>query len=317
MARKPRVHLPGGYYHVMMRGNLGRDLFFCDADRSRFLFLCQQGLERYGHRIHVFCLMDNHVHLLIQVGTIPLSRIIQNLSFRYTKYINSQTKEVGHLFQGRYKAILVDEESYLLELSRYIHLNPVRSGLCKSPDEFEWSSFRAYLGSMDISWLYKQEVLMRFSADESRARVLFSDFVSSAIDEASKLEFEHGLSMGLILGDDHFAEKALQTSKSTLMKTPALSAVLEAVCLEYDIETPALYEQGKSHQYLEARAVATFIVQHIEGIALTSLAKELGRDLSSLSQAAGRLQKRFKENKSLKDRVEKVINGLEIHRCQA
>ena len=310
MARKPRVHLPGGYYHVMMRGNLGRDLFFCDADRSRFLFLCQQGLERYGHRIHAFCLMDNHVHLLIQVGTIPLSRIIQNLSFRYTKYINSQTKEVGHLFQGRYKAILVDEESYLLELSRYIHLNPVRSGLCKGPDEFEWSSFRAYLGCMDISWLYQQGILLRFSADESRARVLFSDFVSSAMDEASKPEFEHGLSMGLILGDDHFAEKALQTSESTLIKPPTLSAVLEAVCLEYDIEISALYEQGKSHQYSEARAVAAFIVQHIEGITLTSLAKELGRDLSALSQAAGRLQKRFKENKSLKDRVEKVINSI-------
>jgi len=317
MARKPRLHLSGGYYHVMMRGNLGRGLFFSNSDRSRFLFLCQDGLERYGHRIHAFCLMDNHVHLLIQVGTIPLSRIIQNLSFRYTRYINRQTREVGHLFQGRYKAILIDDESYLLELTRYIHLNPVRSGLCETPDEFEWSSFRAYLGRMDMPWLYRQEVLARFSPDESRARALFFDFVTSAMDEASKPEFEHGLSLGLILGDDHFTEKALYASESMLIKTPELSAVLEAVCLEYDIKVSAFYEQGKSHRYSEARAMAAFIVQHIEGITLTSLSKELGRDLSALSQAAGRLQKRMKENKHLKERVNTVIATFEMHRCQA
>jgi len=106
MARKPRVHVPGGYYHVMMRGNMGSDLFFSEADYSRFFLLLQEGIERYGHRVHAFCLMTNHVHLLIQVGEIPLSRIIQNLGFRYTRYINSKRKEVGHLFQGRYKAIL-------------------------------------------------------------------------------------------------------------------------------------------------------------------------------------------------------------------
>jgi len=129
MARKPRVHVAGGYYHVMMRGNVGSDLFFSNADYCRFLLLLQEGIERYGHRVHAFCLMTNHVHLLIQVGDTPLSRIIQNLGFRYTRYINSKRKEVGHLFQGRYKAILVDEDSYLLELARYIHLNPVRAGL--------------------------------------------------------------------------------------------------------------------------------------------------------------------------------------------
>ena len=101
MARKPRVHLPGGYYHVMMRGNVGSDLFFSDTDRSRFLLLLQEGIERDGHRVHAFCLMTNHVHLLIQVGEIPLSRIIQNLGFRYTRYINSRRQTFGHLFQGR------------------------------------------------------------------------------------------------------------------------------------------------------------------------------------------------------------------------
>ena len=142
MARKARVHLPGGYYHVMLRGNGGNDIFFSDADRSRFLFLVQEGIARYEHRVHAFCLMGNHVHLLIQVGSVPLSKIMQNLSFRYTRYINKQKNIVGHLFQGRYKAIFVDADSYLLELTRYIHLNPIRAGLCAAAKDYEWSSYQ-------------------------------------------------------------------------------------------------------------------------------------------------------------------------------
>jgi len=145
MARKPRIHLPGGYYHVMIRGNGGQDIFFSDKDRTRFLLLVQEGIERYRHRVHCFCLMGSHVHLLIQVGAEPLSKIIQNLSFRYTRYVNQYRQSTGHLFQGRYKAILVDADSYLLELARYIHLNPVRAGRCKAVDDYKWSSHHAYM----------------------------------------------------------------------------------------------------------------------------------------------------------------------------
>ena len=106
MARKARVHLPGGYYHVMLRGNGGNDIFFSDADRSRFLFLVQEGIARYEHRVHAFCLMGNHVHLLIQVGSVPLSKIMQNLSFRYTRYINKQKISLVTFFKGGIKQFL-------------------------------------------------------------------------------------------------------------------------------------------------------------------------------------------------------------------
>jgi len=104
----------------MMRGNAGHDIFFSSTDRTRFLLLIQQGIERYGHRVHAFCLMSNHVHLLIQVGSMPLAKIMQNLSFRYTRYVNQHRGVTGHLFQGRYKSLLVDADSYLLEL-RTLH----------------------------------------------------------------------------------------------------------------------------------------------------------------------------------------------------
>jgi REP element-mobilizing transposase RayT len=122
MPRRPRVHFPGAVYHVILRGNDRGDIFFDDLDRFRFYLLLQEGVERFKSRVLAFCLMTNHVHLAIQVDQIPLSHIIQNLSFRYTRWINWRKHRVGHLFQGRYKAFLVDQDSYLLELIAYIHL---------------------------------------------------------------------------------------------------------------------------------------------------------------------------------------------------
>jgi len=99
MARKPRVHYPTALYHVILRGNGGQEIFFSKEDRFRFYLLLQEGIERYGHRIHAFCLMTNHVHLAIQVGDITLARIIQNISFRYTRWVNWRGGRTGHLFQ--------------------------------------------------------------------------------------------------------------------------------------------------------------------------------------------------------------------------
>lgn len=140
MARKPRIHYPGAFYHVMLRGNDGQVIFFDDSDRCRFYLLIQEGISRFRYRVHAFCCMGNHIHLTIQVSEIPLSRIIQNLSFRYTRWINRKYGRIGHLFQGRYKAILVDADIYLAQLVRYIHLNPVRGRLVMNPEDFSWSA---------------------------------------------------------------------------------------------------------------------------------------------------------------------------------
>jgi len=123
----------------MLRSNAGQAIFYNDEDRYHLYLLLQEGMSRYGHRIHGFCLMSNHVHLAVQVGEEPLSKIMQNLSFRYTRWVNRKQKRIGHLFQGRYKAILVEQDSYLLELVRYIHLNPVRAKMVRQPSAYSWS----------------------------------------------------------------------------------------------------------------------------------------------------------------------------------
>ena len=136
MSRKPRLYFPGALYHVLLRGNGGQAIFFEHTDYHHFYKLLAEGHARFDHRIHGFCLMNNHVHLAIQTGSQPLSPIMQNVSFRYTRWINKWQKRVGHLFQGRYKALLVDQERYLLALIRYIHLNPIRAGIVKELAEF-------------------------------------------------------------------------------------------------------------------------------------------------------------------------------------
>jgi len=113
MARKPRIHLDGALYHVMLRGNGGQSIFLSDEDRDAFEALVAQGVSRFGHRIHAYCCwMGNHVHLAIQVAETPLSKIMQNLAFRYTRWFNRREQRIGHLFQGRFKALLVDADSY-------------------------------------------------------------------------------------------------------------------------------------------------------------------------------------------------------------
>ena len=122
----------------MLRGNDGQPIFFDDEDRCRMCLLIQEGIERFGHSIHAFCFMTNHLHLAIQVVEVSISRIIQNLAFRYTRYINRKQKRIGHLFQGRFKSIVVDGKRYLKELVRYIHLNPVRAGIVYQPEKYVW-----------------------------------------------------------------------------------------------------------------------------------------------------------------------------------
>jgi REP element-mobilizing transposase RayT len=197
MARKPRLHVPGGLYHVMLRGNAGQALFVDDEDCYHLYLLIQQGVERYGHRIHGFCCMTNHIHLAIQVAEEPLSRIMQNLSFRFTRWYNKRQIRTGHLFQGRYKAIVVDADPYLLALVRYIHLNPVRAGLVKNAKEYAWSGHRAYLGIDTLPWLETGWVLGQFAKPLKTARQRYKDFVEAGKQEGYQGAFHQGGEMGV------------------------------------------------------------------------------------------------------------------------
>lgn len=269
MARKSRVHYPGAFYHVILRGNAGNPVFFEDADRSRFFLLVQEGVERFKHRIHGYCLMTNHIHLIIQVDDIPLSRIIQNLSFRYTRYINSKKKQTGHLFQGRYKALLLSADSYLLQLVRYIHNNPVRAKMVSLPSDYRWSSHIGYLGTVLTPWLTTDFVLQQFAETRAKAVELYNKFQQEGIDEGKRKEFHNGNFEGRILGNDHFVEEAMSKISQKCEKKTSLAQVLRAVSRNYKLQRQDLSSKSRQRKITEARAMAALLVRESKYLSLT------------------------------------------------
>lgn len=289
MARKPRIHYSGACYHVILRGNAKQDIFHGDEDRLRFYLLMQEGTERYGHRIHAFCLMTNHVHLLVQVANVPLPRIMQNLTFRYTRWANWQQGKSGHLFQGRYKAILVDADAYLLELVRYLHLNPVRAEIAADPITYPWSSHRAYSGQETIPWLCTDTVLSNFAKRAETARKKFEAFVEDGLKEGHRPEFHgHGGADSRLLGDDAFVESVLNSNDEEPPRKISIETLAAAVCRYYGAAKEELKDGTRRAAHL--RAMASWLVLDAEGCTLSALAGLTGRDISSLSSAVQRLR---------------------------
>ena len=181
MARRPRVYFPGALYHVIARGNQKQTVFFDDRDFRTYLSYLSEYKAKYSFYLYAFALMKNHCHLLLEVKEVSLSKIMQVLQFRYTRYFNKRYRKVGHLFQGRYKAILCDKETYLLELIRYIHLNPVRAGFVRDPKEFPWTGHMGYLGKGKENLIDSEMVLSQFSRKRSLARKQYRQFVSDGM----------------------------------------------------------------------------------------------------------------------------------------
>src|SRR5215471_11089303 len=169
MARPLRLEVSGGLYHVMARGNERKAIFRDDVDRRRYLDRVAHYREKFGFQFLAYCLMNNHVHLAIETGKVPLSKVMAGLQSSYTQYFNRRHDRVGHLFQGRYKAFLVEEDRYALALVRYIHENPVRAGVVERPEQYEWSSDRFYRKGKGPEWLDSDRVLRMLGRGRSAA----------------------------------------------------------------------------------------------------------------------------------------------------
>jgi len=305
MARKPRIHVPGGVYHAILRGNGGQDIFLTDEDRYHFYLLLQEGTERFDYRVHGFCLMTNHLHLAVQVGDVPLSRGMQNLAFRYTRWVNRREKRMGHLFQGRYKAILVDGDSYLLELVRYIHLNPVRAGLVQDPSDYPWSGHRAYLGQETLPWLTTEWVLGQFARRRDAARRRYETFVLEGRNQGYQEEFHRGPKDPRVLGDDRFMERVAQQDK-VRRRVPPLDDVVRVVCREYDVTTSLLPDPGRKRRVSEARAAIAWLAFQLGSASLTEVGERFNRDVGTMSSAVRRLTERMRDSKTLADRLSRL-----------
>ena len=187
MARPLRIIFPGAFYHITSRGNEQRVIFKSQRDRKKFFSYLESATQRYDALIHAYCLMDNHYHLLLETPSGNLPQIMQHINGAYTTYFNVKRKRSGHLLHGRYKAILVDMDIYAKELSRYIHLNPVRAKMVDKPEQYQWSSYLDYIGREHRApWLASDFILSYYGQKTSVAQQNYRKFVEAKVGQKYK-----------------------------------------------------------------------------------------------------------------------------------
>jgi putative transposase len=222
MARPLRIELPGGIYHVTARGDRREDIYLNDDDRLTWLEVFANVCARFNWRCHAYCLMSNHYHVVIETPEPNLAEGMRQLNGVYTQRFNRRHGRVGHVYQGRYKAILVEKDSYLLELSRYVVLNPVRAHMVKAVQDWSWSSYHATVGTHPRpSWLQIDWLLSQFASELTRAQLAYADFVRAGAGLPTIWE---GLQGQIYLGGDAF----IQRMKDSLTNNMALDEIPRA-----------------------------------------------------------------------------------------
>lgn len=213
MARPLRIEYDGAVYHITSRGNDKKRIYRDEEDRALFLSILHSVNQKYNWRCHAYCLMDNHYHLVIETPDGNLSKGMRQLNGVYTQACNKRHNRVGHIFQGRYKAIVIDKESHLLEVCRYVVLNPVRAHAVKKPEQWKWSSYRGTVGleelhySLSIDW-----ILGQFGTKRATAWKKYEEFVYGGISEESLWEDVRGQ---ILLGQEAFVERMLEHTKGS------------------------------------------------------------------------------------------------------
>ena len=308
MARKPRLHFPGAIYHVTLNGNGGQQVFLDDTDRTRLLLLTQEGIEKLGHRVHAYCLLPTSLQLVVEVGEVPLSRVMQQLGFRYTRWFNDWHGQAGHLFQGRYKAILIDPETYLLDLVRHLHLAPLKGTDYSDPMQYPWSSHRAYCGREKVIWLTSDRTLLQIEETGIRALMKFHSYVNEG---GRTVDFSTGGQADpRILGGEEFVRGVMKLSRQKYRPKVRAEKVLEVVLGRYKLTGEELAAPGKNRQCAEARAYLAWLYLETGCDTLTALGEQLGRDVSSLSSAVRRLQLKGKKEEAVRERFDRLLKKV-------
>ena len=207
MVRPLRIEFAGALYHVTSRGDRRENIYESDTDRENYIQILRDVCAQYNWAIHSYCLMSNHYHLLVETPDGNLSKGMRQLNGVYTQKYNRCNRKVGHVFQGRFKSVLVDGDAYLKELARYIVLNPVRAQMVRSTKDWRWSSYRATVGAVECpEWLDREWLLSGFARRQENAIDLYKKFVSDGKNQPSPWE---NLKNQIFLGDDQFVERML------------------------------------------------------------------------------------------------------------
>lgn len=294
MARPLRIEYPGAVYHITSRGNARSEIFFDDEDRRSFLKVLDFVVERFEWICHAYCLMSNHYHLLIETPGANLSRGMRQLNGIFTQRFNKRYDRSGHLFQGRYKAILVDKDEYLLEVARYLMLNPVRAGIAKRPEEYLWSSYRAIMGrEKKPGFLTIDELLGRMASNLEDGQKRFKEFIEDGIKNKKSIWEE--LKGQIYLGKDSFLEgirKKMADKREGLREIPRKQKDF------LKPELSMLFDGLSGTQNKEARNMAIYRA-HVEmGYKLSEISNFLNFHYSSISRIVSQVQNKMLKYKT-------------------
>jgi putative transposase len=322
MARPLRLEFPGALYHVTARGNERKPIYRDEQDRRRFLERLGAVAEAFTLRVHAYVLMRNHYHLLVETLAANLSRAMRQLNGVYTQDFNRRHRRAGHLLQGRYKAIVVDKDSYLLELSRYIHLNPVRVGEVSKPWEFGWSSAGAFVGkSRAPEFLVVGEVLGHFGRRRSTARRRYAAFLLDGIENGDVKPWA-AVEGQLLLGERPWVERMKrrlrarpagreETGGRELRVRPPLSVVLTQVCREAQVERATLLRRrGRGGSW--ARRAAMALAWELCGLTQSEIGRAFGVGPYAVSKAVARTGHLALSDRRLHKAIVRIKSNVQI-----
>jgi len=312
MARQLRIEFPGAFYHVTSRGNERKAIFKSQRDREKFLSYLETASQRYGAIIHVYCLMNNHYHILIETPSGNLSQIMQHINGAYTTYYNAKRARAGHLFQGRYKSILVEVDEYAKELSRYIHLNPVRARIVDNPKEYKWSSYPYYAVKKKApGWLCREFILGYFDKKLLQAQRKYGDFVHLLLGK----EYESPLADiidSVILGKQDFVA-GIKDKFPGKKKHDRNLSTLRALSNRFDIEQiiETVDSVIGSNDEL-SRQIKLYLCHRYSGRKLKKIGTYFDIGESGVSQTTRRMSDKLKKDKKLTRKINRIKNKLNL-----
>ena len=271
MPRRPRIEYPGAFYHVMSRGNNG-EYVLTEEEKPEYTRLIEKYKERYRFKIYAYCIMDNHVHFLLETGEIPLSKIMQGIQQSFTQYYNKKHNRTGHVFQQRYKAELCDKERYLWQLIKYIHYNPVKAGIKQGLD-YKWSSHRSYVAGINDSLVDVSLILNMLAANPSEAQTQYRDFMNIEPDITSIEEYQ------VVLEEKNESKQSVLKSRKTKFEV-----ILDEVCNEAKVSLMDILRRSKIQKYSDIRKAIVRLSVEYSDITNKELAEELNIPPSMVSK---------------------------------
>lgn len=320
MVRPLRIEYPGAWYHVMNRGRRAENIFLKEKDYERFLSLLQETSEMFDLRISAYCLMPNHYHLLVQTPSANLSRAMRHINGVYTQRFNRSKEIDGQLFRGRFKSILVEEDSHLLELLRYIHRNPVRAKICQSVSDFNWSSHYGYISSCkDDKWLHKEFLLSMFADSPDRANTLYRKFVDGE-DSQDILDFYGKKNLSSFFGSLEFVQMIKAKYRSTKEDSevpqskqlaPTVIEIKNIVSNIYGVEEKAFMKSIRG-QVNEPRNVAIYLSRKRSGLSLQDIGSQFNlAKYSSVSSIVCRTERQLLRDRKFSKKMKKILKQLD------